>query len=333
MQEHLDVLGPAFARDTNYIRILIFSAAFQGIILGFISSAFSLSVQKLAEATWFSGEYLQAIEFGKSFDFTIRAVENEIDKNENSTSFPQEEDVSIDSLLLGNGEWWYVWLLALAGLGVGLVKVMWNWLGYVVPNDICKRFPARLPGFIEEVCNLECYDTMMAIPIFISSALSGGLGACVGPEAALLYIGSSVGTLVSKRWQIGNVKARKIGGSGGKSDEQDDPGGNENNSCSNSSAIDISSDKQADQSEVEESNDDNLFVASFPTFSQTFPIEEHNAVSKVLQLQLVVFSPHSTFLLLSFMRKETTGTGGYTVDFMLQKLWSQLVSRQLLAMQ
>jgi hypothetical protein len=105
----------------------------------------------------------------------IRAVENEIDKNDISTSFLQEEDVSIDSLLLGNGEWGYVWLLALAGLGVGLVKVIWNFLGYVVPNDICKRFPARLRHYY------------------------GGLGACVGPKAALLYIGSSVGTSVSKR--------------------------------------------------------------------------------------------------------------------------------------
>mmetsp|Transcript_25445 Transcript_25445/g.51060 ORF Transcript_25445/g.51060 Transcript_25445/m.51060 type:complete len:118 (-) Transcript_25445:1602-1955(-) len=61
MKEHLDVLGPAFARDTHYIRILIFSAAFQGTLLGFVASAFSLSVQKLAEATWYSGEYLQAL--------------------------------------------------------------------------------------------------------------------------------------------------------------------------------------------------------------------------------------------------------------------------------
>jgi hypothetical protein len=40
---------------------------------------------------------------------------------------------------------------------------------------------------------------------------------------------------------------------GDKSDEQDDPGGNENNPGSNASAMDISSDKQADQSEVKES--------------------------------------------------------------------------------
>mmetsp|Transcript_3975 Transcript_3975/g.6035 ORF Transcript_3975/g.6035 Transcript_3975/m.6035 type:complete len:624 (+) Transcript_3975:1127-2998(+) len=262
MKEHLDVLGPAFARDTHYIRILIFSAAFQGTLLGFVASAFSLSVQKLAEATWYSGEYLQAIEFGKSFDFTIRAVENEINKTTNNSTFLKEDDVSIDSLLLGNGEWWYIWLLALAGFGVGLVKVIWNLLGSVVPNVCKQRFPARFPGFIEEVCDLENHDTIMAIPFFIVSALSGGLGACVGPEAALLYIGSSVGTLVSRRWQLGTIKARKISGSGGQSFRNNDNSGeNENNPGSNSSsAIDIS-DQQADQqSEVEELNDDNLFI-------------------------------------------------------------------------
>ena len=304
MKEHLDVLGPAFARDTHYIRILIFSAAFQGTLLGFVASAFSLSVQKLAEATWYSGEYLQAIEFGKSFDFTIRAVENEINKTTNNSTFLKEDDVSIDSLLLGNGEWWYIWLLALAGFGVGLVKVIWNLLGSVVPNVCKQRFPARFPGFIEEVCDLENHDTIMAIPFFIVSALSGGLGACVGPEAALLYIGSSVGTLVSRRWQLGTIKARKISGSGGQSFRNNDNSGeNENNPGSNSSsAIDIS-DQQADQqSEVEELNDDNLFVCFVSNLHQTFQIEEQSVVWKVLQQQLVVFSPHSSFLLLSFMR-------------------------------
>lgn len=95
---------------------------------------------------------LHAIEFGKSFDLTIRAVENEINNNSDGTgflaglslclqnsSYLEKDDVSIDSLLLGNGDWWYVGLLVLAGLVVGLVKVIWNLLGAVWYLTICSK--------------------------------------------------------------------------------------------------------------------------------------------------------------------------------------------------
>ena len=123
MKQHLDVLGQPFARDTNYIRILIFSAAFQGIILGFVSYAFTLSVQKLAEATWFSGEYLQAIEFvSRELFFVLLVHLNDINFTHR---FPYRVKVLV--LLFG------LWKMKSTTIAMALVFWMHFYFVYRIP--------------------------------------------------------------------------------------------------------------------------------------------------------------------------------------------------------
>jgi H+/Cl- antiporter ClcA len=180
----LDLLGPAYARNTQYWRILIFSGAFQGILLGIIALAFFNLYTALAQATWKRGKYQEALSYNGGED---------------------DDPAILDVLKLGNGQWWYVGMTTGAGLAVGALKVTWSAL---FPNHV---FPHRTPGFLEDLQKLKSDDVWLALPVLAASGLSIGLGANVGPEAAMGGAGASVGTFIARRWRIGPFQAKKCG--------------------------------------------------------------------------------------------------------------------------
>jgi H+/Cl- antiporter ClcA len=178
----LDLLGPAYARNAQYWKVLVFSSAFQGILLGIVALAFFNLYTALAQATWRRGEYEEALNYQDGGDPAV-----------------------LDVLKLGNGEWWYVGMTTGAGLAVGALKVIWSAL---VPDHI---FPERVPGFLKEIERLKSHDLWLPLPVLAASALSIGLGASVGPEAALGIAGSGSGTFLARRWTIGPFQAKKFG--------------------------------------------------------------------------------------------------------------------------
>jgi H+/Cl- antiporter ClcA len=181
----LDLLGPAYARNAQFFRVLIFSSAFQGILLGAVALAFFNLYTALAQATWLRGEYEEALNF--------------------MTSDNGGDPGVLDVLKLGNGEWWYVGMTTGAGLAVGALKVIWSAL---VPDH---TFPEKVPGFLKEIERLKSHDLWLPLPVLATSAISIGLGGSVGPEAALGITGSASGTFLARRWKIGPFQAKKFG--------------------------------------------------------------------------------------------------------------------------
>ena len=163
-QNMLDLLGPSYARNTQFWKALTVSSGLQGLFLPFVVLAFFNFYTALSQATWLQGDYQQALKEGEL----------------------------LDPLQLGNGEWWYIGLLTGAGLAVGLLKVVWS---AIFPNHV---FAHRIPSLTEDLASLKAHDCFVPIAYLAASALSIGLGATCGPEAALGATGTAVGTLVAK---------------------------------------------------------------------------------------------------------------------------------------
>lgn len=181
----LDLLGPAYARNAQFFKVLIFSSGFQGIILGAVALGFFNLYTVLGQATWRQGMYEEALNYVASDNDSDPAV--------------------LDVLKLGNGEWWYVGMTAGAGLAVGALKVIWSAL---FPDHI---FPEKVPGFLVEIEHLKSHDLWLPLPVLAASGISIGLGGSVGPEAALGITGSACGTFFARRWRVGPFQAKKFG--------------------------------------------------------------------------------------------------------------------------
>lgn len=165
MENVLEMIGPAFARDPAFYRSLFYSAIPQGVLLAFVALAFFNCYVALGRATWNSDTYGAAL----------------------------QGTATLEPIQLGNGEWWYVGLLSGAGFVVGLLKVIWN---TILPNH---KLPKPLPSFAVDIRQLHAEDLLLPIPMLVCSALSIGLGASAGPEAALGITGTTIGSLVFGR--------------------------------------------------------------------------------------------------------------------------------------
>lgn len=164
-RQFLSVFGSAYAKNAQFWKGIFISCLPQGILMALIALLFFNLYTALANATWLTAEYHHAL---------------------NATSASLEEDSEEDPIYmfrLGNGEWWYVGLLAGAGLAVGLVKTIWNLL---VPER--HAFPRKVPGFLVDIQGLHADNVFLPLPMLICSAISIGLGAAVGPEAGLGYV-------------------------------------------------------------------------------------------------------------------------------------------------
>ena len=104
-RDFLSIFGPAYATNAQFWKGIFYSSLPQGIIMAFIALAFFNLYTALSDATWLSEEYHHAL---------------------NATLDGESQEDPIHMFRLGNGEWWYVGLLAGAGLAVGLVKTIWT---------------------------------------------------------------------------------------------------------------------------------------------------------------------------------------------------------------
>jgi H+/Cl- antiporter ClcA len=218
-RQFLSVFGSAYAKNAQFWKGIFISCLPQGILMALIALLFFNLYTALANATWLTAEYHHAL---------------------NATSASLEEDSEEDPIYmfrLGNGEWWYVGLLAGAGLAVGLVKTIWNLL---VPER--HAFPRKVPGFLVDIQGLHADNVFLPLPMLICSAISIGLGAAVGPEAGLGATGTALGTILSKRWRLGKHQAvafQKNGDSENLDHEQE-----ENPSCLSKLLPDFSQDEK-----------------------------------------------------------------------------------------
>jgi H+/Cl- antiporter ClcA len=180
--EMLDLLGPAYARSFTYWKAILYGSVLTGLFMGAVSLSFVLYFTELSNVTWHSGDYraaLESISFGGGDD---------AEATDTSTS--------VEPLLLGNGKTWYIGMSAGAGLLVGIIKCLWSYLRPSHP------FPDKIPGFLKEVQELKSDDLLLSIPVLVASGLSIGLGASVGPEAALSGAGAAFGTLIQRQWNF-----------------------------------------------------------------------------------------------------------------------------------
>lgn len=168
------VLGPSYARNTHFFQALLCSSTPLGIFMGLVALGFFNAYTELADLTWHTDVYQQALAYNP----------------ETSTN----TDV-LDPVRFGNGEWWYVGLLAVAGLAIGTIKTVWT---LCVPTEMA--FPQKPPGFLEDLQGLKAHNVLLPIPMLACSAISIGLGAVCGPEAALGAAGTAAGNLVARNW-------------------------------------------------------------------------------------------------------------------------------------
>ena len=175
----LHVFGPAYARNRNFWVSIIFSTIPLGLFMALVALAFIIAFEQLSRATWLNIEYENALHV--------------VDEGGEATQ-------TIDILLVGNGEWWYVGLLTGSGLCVGLLKVLWT---YVIAKN--HPFPEEPPNMFYELKELRPEDAVTCIPFMFCSALSIGMGASVGPEAALGCVGIAAGSSLVQFYQ----KARR----------------------------------------------------------------------------------------------------------------------------
>jgi len=148
--------------------------------MGAVALAFFNCYTALANATFLQGSYQEAI------DYTPSSTDDNINDSQ-----------TLNPLKIGRGEWWWVGLLAGAGLAVGLLKVVWTKL---LPNH---EFKENIPGFLEELSNLTIEDRLLPLGMMIASAISIGMGASVGPEVALGAMGTALGCTMGCRWRRG----------------------------------------------------------------------------------------------------------------------------------
>mmetsp|Transcript_35738 Transcript_35738/g.86328 ORF Transcript_35738/g.86328 Transcript_35738/m.86328 type:complete len:675 (+) Transcript_35738:167-2191(+) len=191
----LEMIGPAYARRTQFWKLLLFSSTIQGVVLSLIALAYFLGFNGLAAVTWRNESYETAMKYSP---YVSSEGDNDDDGN-------KDEVVDVNDVFgLGNGSWWYVGLLSLTGFCVGLIKVAWS---VVMPNH---KFPIHPPGLVDELKVLKSDDIPVAIPYMACAIISIGGGAVVGPEAALGTMGSSVGSILGRRWSIPNtIRAKK----------------------------------------------------------------------------------------------------------------------------
>lgn len=195
----LDLYGPAYARNWQYWKALLYSSCLQGFVLGALALAFVNYFTALYEATWKTGLYRAALSGS-----TQHIPNNNASGSNNNDSTSTTSSTMVQPLLLGNGQWWYLPMLMGAGLCVGAIKCVWT---YLLPTH---PFPDKIPGFIQEIAALQAEDVLLPIPILLASGISIGLGASVGPEAALGASGAAFGTLLRFRWKIGPYQAQAV---------------------------------------------------------------------------------------------------------------------------
>lgn len=82
----------------------------------------------------------------------------------------------------GDGEWWWLLVTISGGALVGLIRCL-------------PSFPSHVDGLFREVRDLHV-DPSHAPLVFVTSCLSLGLGASVGPEAAMGNAGGAIGSLI-----------------------------------------------------------------------------------------------------------------------------------------
>jgi H+/Cl- antiporter ClcA len=181
-QTMLDLLGPAYARSFQYWKSVLYSSVLVGLFMGALSLAFVNYFTVIDEYTWNSGAYRAALQTHQGGD------------NGGENAEDADAGVDVEPLLLGNGQVWYVGMVAGGGLAVGIVKCLWT---FAFPSH---PFPDKIPGFLKEVQELQSHDPLLSLPILVTSGLSIGLGAVVGPEAALSAAGAAVGTVIQRNW-------------------------------------------------------------------------------------------------------------------------------------
>jgi len=86
------------------------------------------------------------------------------------------------NLNFGEGEWWWVGVTVSGGFVVGLIRCL-------------PSFPDHVDGLFREVRDLHV-DPSHAPLVFLTSCISLGLGASVGPEAAMGNAGGAIGSLL-----------------------------------------------------------------------------------------------------------------------------------------
>jgi H+/Cl- antiporter ClcA len=166
----IDLLGPAYARSFQHWKAVLYSSILSGLFMGALSLAFINYFTVIAESTWNTGAYRASLQ-------------------------PQRQGGGgVGPLLLGNGQVWFIGMIAGAGLAVGIVKCLWTWL---LPSH---PFPDKIPGFLKVVQDLHSEDPLLCLPILVASGISLGLGAVVGPEAALSEAGAALGTVIQRDW-------------------------------------------------------------------------------------------------------------------------------------
>lgn len=197
----LEIVGPAYyARDHQHWKALFWSSAMQGLLMGLVALAFFLFHDFLASVTWRTDEYEESVKIEPS----------------------AADDDALDRLKLGGGEWWYVGLLAGAGLGIGLIKAVWTVL---LPEH---AFPEHPPVFAHHLRGLKCDDMILPIPLLITSAISIGCGGTCGPELPLGAAGSAMGCAFGRRWGYGRWRAKPLDAASPDNDS-DDAGADKNN--------------------------------------------------------------------------------------------------------
>jgi len=158
-QQTLDLLivfGKSFALNGAFWRVGVI-ALVQGVLMGFVALGFFNGFDYVSR-TWLGA-------WGGEF----------YDKGMHNAT-----------LKFGCGRWWWVAVTTLAGLAVGLLKL--------VPVI---NFPDKPKGLFSEVKELHV-EPKQAPGIAILSCLSLAAGATVGPEMALGSLGGAVGTLIGE---------------------------------------------------------------------------------------------------------------------------------------
>ena len=82
------------------------------------------------------------------------------------------------------GSWWWICVTTLGGFVIGLIRLH-------------PKMPEKVDGLFREVRDLHV-DPSESPLIFLVSCLSLGIGASVGPEAAMGNMGGALGTLLGE---------------------------------------------------------------------------------------------------------------------------------------
>ncbi len=107
--------------------------------------------------------------------------------------FTTLQSLLLDRLLTQLAPWGF-WTLALiptlGGLGVGLMRQIWQGFG---PN---------MSGLIAQARGQELPQPLRTLPKLLAVSLSLGSGASLGPEGPSVEIGGNIGLLLAQRWRM-----------------------------------------------------------------------------------------------------------------------------------